>query len=74
MEIKTFINDFASIFMDLDASEIDASTEFHELDDWSSLIVIQLISLAMGKYDVELTVDEIRKAQTIQDLFNLINR
>lgn len=74
MDINSFISDFASIFMDLDVSEIDANTEFHELDDWSSLIVVQLIGLIMDKYDVEISVDEIRKALTIQDLFNLIKR
>lgn len=34
MDLKEFIANFAEQFDDTDASEIQADTEFHELDEW----------------------------------------
>ena len=38
MELNEFVANFADQFDDTDASEIQASTAFRELDEWSSLI------------------------------------
>lgn len=72
MEIKDFIKNFAEAMDDMDASSLAPETVFSELDDWSSMSVLALISMADTEYDVELEVDQIRNSRTIQDLFNLI--
>lgn len=46
MELNEFIANFAEQFDDTDASEIQASTDFHELDEWSSLTGMGVIALA----------------------------
>ena len=46
MELNEFIEKFADQFDDTDASEIQANTEFHELDEWSSLTGMCVIALA----------------------------
>ena len=43
MEIKEFIQNFASQFDDTDVSEFTANTEFRELDEWSSLTALSVI-------------------------------
>lgn len=72
MEIKEFIENFAEQFEDTDASEITATTEFKNLDEWSSLIALSVIAMADEEYDVTLKGDDIRNAVTVEDLFNIV--
>jgi len=72
MEIKEFIEKFAEIFDDTDASTLTPETNFRELDEWSSLSAIGVIALADEEFGVELSGIEMRKANTIQELFNII--
>lgn len=73
MELKEFIANFAEQFDDTDASEIQADTEFRELDEWTSLTALSIIAMVDEEYDVQLKADEMRRAQTIQELFDLVN-
>ena len=72
MELKEFIAAFADQLDDTDASEITSSTEFHELDEWSSLTGMSVIALAKTAYGKTITGKEIRQCETVEDLFNLI--
>lgn len=73
MEINGFIEKFAEIFDDTDASSITPQTPFRELDEWSSLSALGLIAMADEEYDVDLKGDDIRGAVTVADLFNIIS-
>ncbi len=73
MEINEFIEKFAEIFDDTDATTLTPETNFRELDEWSSLSALGLIAMADEEYEVELKGDEIRKAATIADIFNIIS-
>ena len=72
MELKEFIENFAEQFDDTDVSEIHADTEYRELDEWTSLTALSIIAMIDDEYDVQLKADEIRKTQTIQELFDLV--
>lgn len=72
MELKKFIENFAVQFDDTDASEIKAETVFKELDEWSSLLALSVIAMVDEEYDVALKGDDIRSAQTVEDLYNLV--
>ena len=72
MELNEFIANFADQFDDTDASEITAATEFKSLDEWSSLIALSVIAMVDEEYDVALKGDDIRNANTVEDLFNLV--
>ena len=72
MEIKEFIENFADQFDDTDASEITATTNFRDLDEWSSLIALSIIAMVDEEYDVTLKGDDIKNANTIEDLFNTV--
>ena len=72
MEIKDFIENFAEQFDDTDASEITAATEFKTLDEWSSLIALSVIAMVDEEYDVALKGDDIRNANTVEELFNVV--
>ena len=72
MELKEFIENFAEQFDDTESSEIQADTEYRELDEWTSLTALSIIAMIDEEYDVQLKADEIRKTQTIQELFDLV--
>ena len=72
MELKEFVENFAEQFDDTDASEIQADTEYRELDEWTSLTALSIIAMIDEEYDVQLKADEMRKTQTIQELFDLV--
>ena len=72
MELKDFIANFADQFDDTDASEILANTEFHELEEWDSLIALAVLNMTEKKYGKKITFDEMKKCITVEDLFNLI--
>lgn len=73
MDIKDFIADFADQFDDTDASEITPDTDFHELDEWSSLTAMGVIAFVRTNYGKKITGNEIRDCKTVKDLFDLIN-
>ena len=72
MEISLFVKSFAEQFEDTDASLITPACEFHELDEWSSLISMSVIAMAKTEYGVTITGKEIRECETVRDLFDLI--
>lgn len=72
MELKEFIENFAEQFDDTDASEIQANTEFKELDEWSSLIALSIIAMVDEEYDITIKGDDIRNSNTVEDLFNAV--
>ncbi len=72
MEIKEFIEKFAEIFDDTDASTLTPGTNFRDLDEWSSLSALGLLALADEEFGVDLDANDVRNSTTIQDLFEVI--
>lgn len=72
MEINEFVANFAEQFDDTDSSEIQANTEFHELDEWGSLTGMGVIAMVKTTYGKTITGKEIRECVTVEDLFNLV--
>ena len=73
MEIKEFIEKFAEIFDDTDVTTLTPETKFRELEEWSSLSALGVIALADEEFDVELSGNEMKKANTIQELYDLLS-
>ncbi len=72
MDIQNFINNFASQFDDTDASEFAAETRFRDLEEWSSFLALSIMAMVKSEYDVALTAQEMRDAQTIQELYDVV--
>ncbi len=72
MELNQFVENFAAQFDETDAELIKADTNFRELEEWSSLIGLSLIAMVDEEYDVTLKGDDIRNANTVEDLFNTV--
>ena len=73
MELKDFISNFADLFEDTDVSKFNEGTKFRDLEEWSSLIALSVLSMVDEEYDVQLTADEMRNADTIGELFNTVS-
>lgn len=73
MELKEFIENFANQFEETDPSKIKADTVFRELEEWSSLTALSIIAMVDEEYDIALKGDDMRAAQTVEDLFNIVN-
>lgn len=72
MELNEFVALFAEQFDFTDPTEITASTAFHDLDEWSSLIGLSIIAMVDEEFDVALKGDDIRNSITVEDLYNLV--
>lgn len=72
MKLNDFIVNFAEQFDDTNAEEFKADTNLKDLEEWSSLNALSVISMVDDEYDVTLKGDDIRNSKTIEDLFNLI--
>lgn len=72
MEINDFIKNFANQFDETDPSEIQAETNFRELEEWSSLVALAVLNMIAKKYEVKLSPEEMRTTSVVQDLFNLV--
>ncbi len=72
MELNDFVAKFADLFEDTDTSNFNGLTDFRDNDEWSSLLGLSVIAMVDEEYDITLKGDDIKKAKTIEDLFNTI--
>lgn len=72
MELQEFIKNFSDQFDDTDISEFTPETRFRDLDEWSSLNALAVINMIEKKYSVFLNADEMKNANTILELFDLV--
>ncbi len=72
MDIQNFIQNLADQFDETDVSLLVPETEFHDLEEWSSIIALSIIAMVDEEYGVTLIGDDIQHAVTIQDLFNTV--
>jgi acyl carrier protein len=73
MDKIDFLKNFADQFDETDADELTMETEFHELEEWDSLIALAVLNMISKKYGQTVTFDEMRTCVTVEDLFNVVN-
>ena len=72
MELNEFVEKFAEQFEDTDPSEITASTNYRELDEWSSLIGMMVIAFVKTDMGKTVTGDDLKSCKSVDQLYNLI--
>ena len=72
MNLNEFVAHFAEQFDDTDVSEFKPETEFRKLDEWSSLMALSIIAMVDEEYNVTLQGTDMKAAETIGDLFNVV--
>ena len=73
MDRQDFLAKFAEQIDDTDSSEIQFSTEFHKLEEWSSVIGMCVLAMAKTEYNKMITGAELKECDTVEDLYELIN-
>ena len=74
MDKKEFLGNFASQFEDTDPADIQLETQFHDLDEWSSLVGMAIIAMAKLDYNKSITGLELKTCSTVEDVYNLIEK
>lgn len=70
MELKEFVEKFAEQFEDTDPSEISATTNYHDLDEWSSLVGMMVIAFVKTEIGKTVTSQELKSCQSVEQLYN----
>jgi acyl carrier protein len=66
---QKFLNDFESIFDEVQPGEIQFETKLNEIEDWSSLSALALIAMADQVYNIRLSGEDVRSFVTVEDVF-----
>lgn len=74
MNISDFLLKFSEQFDETDTSEFEANTKFKMLEEWTSFNALSIIAMVDEEYNVELTGEDIRNTETIQNLFDVITQ
>ena len=72
MTIELFIEKLKEIFEDADPQSIMPESSFREIDGYSSLEALLIISMIKEYYDIEFTGDDMRKSNTIEELYAIV--
>lgn len=68
------IEEFVELFQEqFDETEgIEATTVFHDLEEYSSLIALSIIAMIDEEFDVAIKGDDMRASVTVEDLYNKV--
>lgn len=72
MTLNEFIEAFAGEFEDTDLNVFKPNTNYKELDEWDSLVALSIISMVDDELDKTITGADLRKHETIEELYNFI--
>jgi acyl carrier protein len=72
MKEDKFIREFIEELEEVPNIKIDLNTRFRDLDDWDSMTSMMIITMIDENYNVIITPEEMLKAKTLKDLYNLI--
>lgn len=72
MQKEQFYKSVHSLFEVTNSSELNGESKFKELEEWDSLLALEIIAMVDEEYDVEIDGDDIRKASTLHDLYTVV--
>ena len=72
MELKDFIVNFAEQFDDIENVELTVDTRFRDIEGYTSLVALMIITMIDEEYNVTISGDDMRSVNTIGELYNLV--
>jgi acyl carrier protein len=72
--MEDFLDGFVEILEDTERSELTPETTFKDLDEWDSMTALMLIAMFDEKYDKKITGNDIKQANTLNDLFEIASK
>lgn len=74
MDLNSFIDGLSNnVFTDTPKENLSEQTEYMELEEWTSMTAFSLISYIDNTYGKKLMLPELLQAQTLEELYNIIN-
>lgn len=73
MNMQEFVVNFANQFDETELEVFNAETRFRDLEEWSSFLALAIMAMVMEEYGVALTAEEMRNANTIQELYDVVS-
>lgn len=70
--MEEFITNFANQWDDTELEVFTPDCEFHDLEEWSSLIGLAILNMLTKKYNVKVSPAELKACATVQDVFMLV--
>ncbi|MCQ2224379.1 MAG: phosphopantetheine-binding protein [Paludibacteraceae bacterium] len=70
--LDEFVALFAEQLDDTDPSTVTAQTKIRDLEEWSSLLALSLISMVDEEFGIALKGDDVKNSETIEDVYNVI--
>jgi acyl carrier protein len=72
MHVTDFVRQFENALDGVSPGSLKPESRFRELPEWSSLAALTLIAVTDAEYGVELSAEDIKQSQTVQDIFQVI--
>ena len=72
MELEKFVEQFAEQFFDTDPAEFKADTEFRQLEEWSSMTGLCILTMIKDEYGFFLDPNIFKQCKTISDVFEQV--
>jgi len=70
--MEEFIKHFVNQWDETEPEVFTPECEFHELEEWSSLVGLAILNMVAKKYGVKIAPMELKNCVTVADVFNLI--
>jgi acyl carrier protein len=70
--IDDFIKKIEEEFDELEPGKLKPESIFRDIFDWNSINALVLIAMIKTEYDVAINADDLVKAKTVQDVFNVV--
>ena len=67
--MNKFLGQISEIFENTPKEQISLNSKFKSFDEWDSLMALSLIAMFDSEYNVKLSGDQIRAANTLEDLY-----
>jgi acyl carrier protein len=72
MELEDFVKKFAGCFNHTNAAQFKPSTSFRGLDEWGSMMALIVIAMVDADYGKTVTSEDLKNADTIESLFQIV--
>lgn len=74
MNIDDFVENFSELFEETEKANFTRLTRFRDIEEWSSLLALSAIAMVDDKYRIKITGDNLRDADTIEDIFKIVQK
>ncbi|MCB9361270.1 MAG: acyl carrier protein [Flavobacteriales bacterium] len=72
VSLEEFVKNIESELDELEPGTLTADINYRDLESWSSMYALILIAYIDAEFDIIISGDDLRKCNTVKDLYNLI--